>query len=275
MTQTIDKNQPYKIWLRIRNAQGKIQNELIDDSRTKIIIGRHSSGSQVADLTIEDKLVSGRHCELFWNASDGNWWINDLNSTNGTKINSELLKTPTPLGSGDNISLGSSSLLFINDTEQEDDANKTLIVSTSSLSSINNFGQDKTELLNIHHLNNQDDDNLSESSNLNDDSNDTQLEGKFYTSDKTVVASPEIKSKKIHTEIKAGVDAKLEIKIIYQNNDINKVTTEQHKLEYSIGRDFKNKGSQSDFLINDEYASRRHCRIFWQEATGWMVEELN
>src|SRR5262245_36547764 len=49
--------------------------------RDTLTMGR----SESCDIPMRLPNVSGRHCEL--NYRDGFWWIRDLNSTNGIKVN--------------------------------------------------------------------------------------------------------------------------------------------------------------------------------------------
>jgi pSer/pThr/pTyr-binding forkhead associated (FHA) protein len=49
--------------------------------REKLTVGRRES----CDICLHLPNVSGLHCELFFD--DGLWWIRDLNSTNGIKVN--------------------------------------------------------------------------------------------------------------------------------------------------------------------------------------------
>src|SRR5260370_42320846 len=49
--------------------------------REKLTVGRRGS----CDIPLRLPNVSGLHCELTFH--DGFWWIRDLNSTNGIKVN--------------------------------------------------------------------------------------------------------------------------------------------------------------------------------------------
>ncbi len=65
-------------------------------------------GSQAGnDLILRDRYVSGHHARLRW---DGvSWWVEDLNSTNGTYINRQRVTPGVPAG------LVSGSVLEIGD----------------------------------------------------------------------------------------------------------------------------------------------------------------
>ncbi len=65
-------------------------------------------GSQAGnDLILRDRYVSGHHARLRW---DGvSWWVDDLNSTNGTDINRQRVMPGVPAG------LSSGAVLEIGD----------------------------------------------------------------------------------------------------------------------------------------------------------------
>ena len=65
-----------------------------------LVIGR----DQTCDLTLDEKTVSAEHARLVYH--HGNWWVEDLHSRNGTRLNLELVNTPVVLTSGDELQLG-------------------------------------------------------------------------------------------------------------------------------------------------------------------------
>ncbi len=67
-----------------------------------------SVGSQAGnDLILRDRYVSGHHARLRW---DGvSWWVDDLNSTNGTYVNHQRVNPGMPAG------LNSGAVLQIGD----------------------------------------------------------------------------------------------------------------------------------------------------------------
>lgn len=69
-------------------------------------VGRERS---VADVVLRDPNVSRRHAELTFTGSD--WSIEDLNSTNGTMVNSRRI-TRCPLRNGDVLTFGLSTFEF-------------------------------------------------------------------------------------------------------------------------------------------------------------------
>ncbi len=68
-------------------------------------IGRSSES-----LPLTDRTISRRHAEL--TPDNGDWYINDLHSANGTYVNGVLVTEPRRLHVGDQIRVGMSLLLF-------------------------------------------------------------------------------------------------------------------------------------------------------------------
>jgi hypothetical protein len=69
-------------------------------------------GSQAGnDLILRDRYVSGRHARLRWDGVA--WWVDDLNSTNGTFVNRQRVSPGVPAG------LSSGSVLQIGDLSFE------------------------------------------------------------------------------------------------------------------------------------------------------------
>lgn len=66
----------------------------------EITLGR----DPVCDIPIVDETVSARHARLVFHHNQ--WWVEDLNSTNGTRLNQARVRTPTVLTSEDIIDLG-------------------------------------------------------------------------------------------------------------------------------------------------------------------------
>jgi len=66
----------------------------------EIIIGRDSS----CELAVTDEMVSARHARLSYHHNQ--WWVEDLQSTNGTYLNDERVFTATVLIDGDELRCG-------------------------------------------------------------------------------------------------------------------------------------------------------------------------
>lgn len=76
-------------------------------------IGRASS----CDIDLTDNLKASRVHARIEKDRDG-WWVVDLNSTNGTFVNKEKIKT-RKLEAGDEITIGNSHLLFVKEKDDE------------------------------------------------------------------------------------------------------------------------------------------------------------
>ena len=71
-----------------------------------IIVGR----TLPADIVLDDTTVSRRHCRL--SRADGHVVVEDLGSTNGTRVNGEPVATPTMLEGGDVVGIGGHELRY-------------------------------------------------------------------------------------------------------------------------------------------------------------------
>lgn len=61
------------------------------------------------DVPITDKSVSARHARLCFH--DGQWWLEDLKSTTGTRLNHQRLSRPTVLTTGHEIKCGQARVV--------------------------------------------------------------------------------------------------------------------------------------------------------------------
>lgn len=80
-----------------------IENEKIDVIEIKqaeVIVGRDPNNK----IYIPDETISAQHSRIYF--TDHQWWINDLNSTNGTYLNDEIIDRPCVLTDGDLIVFG-------------------------------------------------------------------------------------------------------------------------------------------------------------------------
>lgn len=69
-----------------------------------IMMGRDPA----CEYPLEEETVSAHHARLSYH--HGQWWLEDLDSTNGTFLNRERLSTPTVVISGDEIGCGETRL---------------------------------------------------------------------------------------------------------------------------------------------------------------------
>jgi pSer/pThr/pTyr-binding forkhead associated (FHA) protein len=63
-----------------------------------------------ADVRIEDRFASGIHARVYSRGST--YYVEDMNSTNGTYINGERLSGEAPLGDLDEVRIGDSEFRF-------------------------------------------------------------------------------------------------------------------------------------------------------------------
>lgn len=73
--------------------------------QAEITLGRDPA----CDLTLEDNAVSARHILLSYHHSQ--WWIEDLHSTNGSRLNQAPLSIPAVLATGDQIECGHTAII--------------------------------------------------------------------------------------------------------------------------------------------------------------------
>ncbi len=75
-------------------------------------------GRQDGDLVVEDPEVSRRHAVL--RRSGGSVVVEDLDSTNGTFVNGERIRTPITVGPGDQVRVGGTTLEIEPDQRADD-----------------------------------------------------------------------------------------------------------------------------------------------------------
>jgi hypothetical protein len=83
------------IILKSTNGTGDFRFE-----KPEIIIGRESG----QDVSINDLTVSTQHARLSFHHNQ--WWLEDLDSTNGTFLNQEPVTGPTVVDNGDQMRCG-------------------------------------------------------------------------------------------------------------------------------------------------------------------------
>ena len=69
-------------------------------SQPEIVIGRHAN----CDISFHDEALSAQHARITFH--HGQWWLEDLNSTNGTFLNGRRLLTPAVVISEDAFKCG-------------------------------------------------------------------------------------------------------------------------------------------------------------------------
>jgi len=81
------------------------------------------------DIRIDNGAVSGHHSLIINILNDS--FLEDLNSTNGTYVNGKLIKKHA-LQHGDVITVGHHQLRFVEDDEQQDEFEKTMVIQPSA-----------------------------------------------------------------------------------------------------------------------------------------------
>jgi pSer/pThr/pTyr-binding forkhead associated (FHA) protein len=76
------------------------ESETFQFTKPEIIIGRDPAH----DISLNDKTVSTQHARLSYHHHQ--WWLEDLDSTNGTFLNEEPVSTPVVMASGDQVRCG-------------------------------------------------------------------------------------------------------------------------------------------------------------------------
>jgi pSer/pThr/pTyr-binding forkhead associated (FHA) protein len=88
------------ITLSIQTEQGKESQRQF--SQPQIMIGRDTK----CDVAVMDEALSAHHVRLTHH--HGQWWLEDLNSTNGTFLNHEKLTTSAVVMTGDHFKCGNT-----------------------------------------------------------------------------------------------------------------------------------------------------------------------
>ncbi|MEI8406973.1 MULTISPECIES: FHA domain-containing protein FhaB/FipA [unclassified Kribbella] len=81
--------------------QAGVGATLVDEP---VIIGRGSD----CQIRLDDDYSSTRHSRLF--LSEGQWWVEDLGSTNGTYLDGQRVTRPVPAEIGGSIRIGRTTL---------------------------------------------------------------------------------------------------------------------------------------------------------------------
>ncbi|MFI5368586.1 MAG: FHA domain-containing protein, partial [Spirochaetia bacterium] len=79
-----------------------------------LVLGRQKD----SDCVINDTLLSRHHCRVISDET-GDYWLEDLGSTNGSYLNSRKLQEKMRLSYGDRIVIGNTILRFYLEEEKE------------------------------------------------------------------------------------------------------------------------------------------------------------
>ncbi len=92
-------------WLVVERGGGLEQGRRFD------LIGGLSVGrSKEADVQIEDRYASSLHARVF--SREGRFYVEDMNSTNGTLLNGATLQGEAELIDGDGVQIGDTVFRF-------------------------------------------------------------------------------------------------------------------------------------------------------------------
>ncbi len=68
-------------------------------------------------LVLEDPFASHHHALIFW--QEECWWLEDLESHNGTFLNEETVSVPVPLTAGDTLMFGETQFDFTDERDAD------------------------------------------------------------------------------------------------------------------------------------------------------------
>ncbi|UFU06643.1 FHA domain-containing protein FhaB/FipA [Ruania halotolerans] len=85
---------------RLRVTAGPLNGTTLQLSSTAVLIGRAPG----CTLILDDDYCSGRHARIF--PGEGQWWVEDLGSRNGTYLGSTRVGEAVPVGVGTPIRIG-------------------------------------------------------------------------------------------------------------------------------------------------------------------------
>lgn len=89
-------------------------------SKTEVVIGRDTN----CDLSVMDEALSAHHARITYH--HGQWWLEDLNSRNGTFLNREKLDTPAVMTTGDQFKCGNTLFDIRVDVDEKFSAANTI-----------------------------------------------------------------------------------------------------------------------------------------------------
>ena len=111
----------YVLWLDLKGGEARptttpspstLVVESGETSDRSIILQPITALGRAADntLILNDPFASAHHALI--PGREGRWWLEDLKSHNGTRLNTEQVAEPIPLTAGDQIQIGETTLRF-------------------------------------------------------------------------------------------------------------------------------------------------------------------
>jgi pSer/pThr/pTyr-binding forkhead associated (FHA) protein len=89
---------------------GIVLQDEADETVQHLLYGPFTIGRKGA-LMIDDEYMSPQHCTVYPDGS--RWYVEDLGSTNGTYLNGRKVLHAMPVGKGDVIRAGRTSLIAV------------------------------------------------------------------------------------------------------------------------------------------------------------------
>ncbi|HLB61821.1 MAG TPA: FHA domain-containing protein [Actinomycetota bacterium] len=86
----------------VRNADGKRRGTF------KLVSPMDVGRAETCRIQPEDTYISQMHARFL--SRDGDWYVEDLGSTNGTFVNEERIQAATPVKAGDKVRVGTTLL---------------------------------------------------------------------------------------------------------------------------------------------------------------------
>jgi phosphoserine phosphatase RsbU/P len=111
--------------LFVKHPNGNVENVQLKQLRTTI--GR----SARSDICIPDAFASRLHAEIR-KEGDG-YWLHDLGSANGTRLDGAVVKQMLPLHTGNEIQIGETRITFENDLVPQRSVSSTLIADATEM----------------------------------------------------------------------------------------------------------------------------------------------
>lgn len=99
--------------MQLRFLGGRFQGRVVDIPDDSFSVGR----GQRNDLALDQDGISRYHCKL--SCENGSWYIEDLESTNGVRLNGNRITGKQPIRAGDRIGISGNLLLFSAESAEE------------------------------------------------------------------------------------------------------------------------------------------------------------
>jgi pSer/pThr/pTyr-binding forkhead associated (FHA) protein len=104
-SQSISQRRSHPITLVLQTEGAETSPHRFNSS--EVILGRDPA----SHISVNDETVSARHTRLSYR--QGQWWVQDLRSTNGTYLNKQLVEDPMVVASGDQLRCGQVNFKII------------------------------------------------------------------------------------------------------------------------------------------------------------------